>query len=64
MNFESALEKLKSERVLYTDMLEPLNIGFEFFLKLGQMDKEDRAKVINRLISRFELERAKQGEKK
>jgi len=55
MTFNQALQKLKDERTLYTDMLEPLNLSFEFFLRMGQLrSKEDTEKVTDRLIAHLE----------
>ena len=52
MTFNQALQKLKDERTLYTDMLEPLNLSFEFFLRMGQLrSKEDTENVTDRLIA-------------
>ena len=54
MTFNQALEKLKDERTLYTDMLEPLNLSFEFFLRMGQLNDKGLAKVTDRLIAHLE----------
>ena len=55
MTFNQALQKLKSDRTLYTNMLEPLNLSFEFFLRMGQLrSKEDIEKVTDRLITHLE----------
>ena len=55
MTFNQALQKLKDERTLYTSMLEPLNLSFEFFLRMGQLrSKEDTEKVTDRLIAYLE----------
>ena len=50
MTFKKALNQLKEERRLYTDMLEPLSLSFEFFLKMGQLNSQGRDKVITKLI--------------
>jgi hypothetical protein len=50
MTFQKALNQLKEERRLYTDMLEPLSLSFEFFLKMGQLNSKGRDKVITKLI--------------
>ena len=55
MTFNQALQKLKDDRTLYTDMLEPLNLSFEFFLSLSQLtSKNDYEKVTDRLITYLE----------
>ena len=54
MSFNQALQKLKDERTLYTDMLEPLNLSFEFFLRMGQLNSKGTEKVITKLISHLE----------
>jgi len=54
MTFNQALERLKDERTLYTDMLEPLNLSFEFFLRMGQLNDKGLAKVTDRLIAHLE----------
>ena len=43
---EEALEKLKKTNVLTTDLLEPLGIGFESFLKLAQQHSSKQIKDI------------------
>lgn len=54
MSFNQALQKLKDERVLYTSMLEPLNLSFEFFLRMGQLNAKGTDKVITKLITHLE----------
>ena len=54
MSFNQALQKLKDERALCTSMLEPLNLSFEFFLRMGQLNDKGTDKVITKLISHFE----------
>ncbi len=54
MTFNQALQKLKDERTLYTDMLEPLNLSFEFFLRMGQLNDKGLEKVTDRLITYLE----------
>ena len=54
MTFKQALTKLKEERWLRTDMLEPLNLSFEFFLKFGQLSPQGEQKVLDRLIKYLE----------
>ncbi len=64
MTFDQALNKLKSEKILWSDMLEPLSINFEFFLRLGQLKKEEETAVIDRLIAHLEHKRSKNEQKK
>ena len=64
MTFNQALDRLKSERILWSDMLEPLSINFEFFLRLGQLKKEEENAVIDRLITHLESKRSKNEQKK
>ena len=64
MTFNQALDKLKAEKILWSDMLEPLSINFEFFLRLGQLKKEEEAAVIDRLIAHLEYKRSKNEQKK
>ena len=60
MTYDQALQKLKEERTLYTDMLEPLNLSFEFFLRMGQLrSKEDVEKITDRLITHLETKETK-----
>tara|TARA_Y100001938_G_C7870907_1_gene320227 strand:+ start:452 stop:628 length:177 start_codon:yes stop_codon:yes gene_type:complete len=54
MTFKKALKQLKEERVLYSDMLKPLNISFEFFLRMGQLTPGGRDKVITKLIEHLD----------
>tara|TARA_B100000900_G_scaffold169739_2_gene144175 strand:- start:560 stop:739 length:180 start_codon:yes stop_codon:yes gene_type:complete len=54
MTFNQALQKLKDERTLYTDMLEPLNLSFEYFLRMAQLSDKGLAKVTDRLIAHLE----------
>ena len=54
MTFNQALQKLKDDRILYTDMLEPLGLSFEFFLRFAQLSDKGVAKVTDRLISHLE----------
>ena len=59
MTFNQALQKLKDERTLYTDMLEPLGLSFEFFLRFAQLSDKGVAKVTDRLISHFDSQASK-----
>jgi len=54
MTFQQALAKLKEERWLRTDMLEPLNLSFEFFLYFGQLSPQGEQEVLDRLIKYLE----------
>jgi len=53
MTYEKAVKQLNNTRVLSTDLLEPLNISFESFLRLGQMSKEQRDLAVERLIQKL-----------
>ncbi len=59
MTFNQALQKLKDDRTLYTDMLEPLGLSFEFFLRLGQLSDKGLKKVTDRLIDHLESKASK-----
>ena len=53
MSYEKAVKQLSETRVLSTDLLEPLNISFESFLRLGQMSQEQRDAAVERLIQKL-----------
>ena len=53
MTYEKAVKQLNETRVLSTDLLEPLNISFESFLRLGQMSLEQRDLAVERLIQKL-----------
>mgnify|MGYP005700247637 FL=1 len=53
MTYEKAVKQLNETRVLSTDLLEPLNISFESFLRLGQMSQEQRDVAVERLIQKL-----------
>ena len=53
MTFEKAVEQLNNTRILSTDLLQPLNISMEAFLRLGQMSKERRDLAVERLIKKL-----------
>ena len=53
MTFEKAVKQLNQTRTLSTDLLEPLNISFESFLRLGQMSQEQRDSAVERLIRKL-----------
>ena len=54
MNFEQALDRLKSTMDLETSMLEPLGIPFDHFLRYCQMSSEQSRRAIYRLIDQLE----------
>ena len=49
-----ALDILREEKQLRTDILEPLDISFEFFLHFAQMNEKRQNRHIKRLIKREE----------
>jgi hypothetical protein len=49
-----ALDILKEEKQLRTDILEPLDISFEFFQHFSQMNEKRQKKHVKRLIKREE----------
>ena len=49
-----ALDVLKEEKQLRTDILEPLDISFEFFLHFSQMNESRQRRHVKRLIKREE----------
>ena len=53
MTYEKAVKQLNETRVLSTDLLEPLKISFESFLRLGQMSQEQRDSAVERLIQKL-----------
>ena len=53
MTYEKAVEQLNSTRTLSTELLKPLNISMEVFLRLGQMSKERRDSAVERLIKKL-----------
>ena len=53
MSYEKAVKQLNETRVLSTDLLEPLKISFESFLRLGQMSQEQRDAAVERLIQKL-----------
>ena len=53
MTFEKAVEQLNNTRILSTDLLQPLNISMEAFLRLGQMSKEQSNLAVERLIKKL-----------
>jgi hypothetical protein len=53
MNFNKALGELIQTHSLTSDMLQPLGVSFEAFLRLGQMSKERQDRAIARLIEKL-----------
>jgi len=53
---KEALEKLKKTKVLTTDILEPLGISFESFLKLAQLSSKQVKDITAKLIKNIEKE--------
>ena len=55
MTKKQALQKLKSGRVLYTNMLEALDVSFEQFLRVAQWKHEVKVqRAYDKLIKREE----------
>ena len=54
MTFIQALNKLKETRTLSTNLLEPLHVSFEFFLRFAQLSDKGSEKVLSRLIEKLE----------
>ena len=50
MTYEKAVKQLNNTRILSTDLLQPLNISMEAFLRLGQMSQDRQDLAIERLI--------------
>ena len=53
MTYAKVAKQLNETRILSTDLLKPLNISFESFLKLGQMSQEHRDLAVERLIQKL-----------
>ena len=53
MTYEKAVKQLNNTRILSTDLLKPLNISFESFLRLGQMSPDQRDAAVERLIKKL-----------
>ncbi len=53
MTFEKAVKQLSETRTLSTELLKPLNISMEAFLRLGQMSKERSDLAVERLIKKL-----------
>ena len=56
MTKEQAIQKLTSTRILSTDLLEPLGISFETFLKFAQLNKQQQEDAIRNLIIKLNNE--------
>jgi len=54
MSKKEALAQLKSTRTLSTNLLKPLGIPFENFLRLAQMSKERQQILIDKIIKHLE----------
>ena len=54
MTKTKALQQLKQARTLSTNMLSALDVTFEQFLRLGQMDADRTQKSYDALIAREE----------
>lgn len=53
INTINAMNKLTKEKTLTTEMLKPLNITFETFLRFTQLAKKDQDFLIDKLIKYF-----------
>ena len=53
MTYEKAVKQLSETRTLSTELLKPLNISMEAFLRLGQMSKERSDLAVERLIKKL-----------
>jgi len=54
MTKEQAIQKLTETKCLSTDLLEPLGISFETFLKFCRLNKKQQEESINNLIIKFQ----------
>ena len=54
MTKQKALNKLKETRVLSTDIIEPLDVPFEHWLRFVKFQPERQEQAIDRLIVREE----------
>ena len=50
---QQAIAKLQNTRQLSTDLLQPLNISFELFLRFAQLSKKQEQDIIEKLIKKF-----------
>jgi len=53
MTYEKAVKQLNETRILSAELLKPLNISMEAFLRLGQMSKERSDLAVERLIKKL-----------
>ena len=53
MTYEKAVKQLNETRILSTDLLKPLNISMEVFLRLGQMSQDRQDLAVERLIKKL-----------
>ena len=53
MTYEKAVKQLNETRILSTDLLQPLNISMETFLRLGQMSQDRQYLAVERLIKKL-----------
>ena len=53
MTYEKAVKQLNNTRILSTDLLQPLGISMEAFLRLGQMSRHRQDLAIERLIKKL-----------
>ena len=50
MTKQQAIEQLRASRQLTTNLLKPLNISFESFLRLAQMADDDCVRLVEELL--------------
>ena len=53
MTYEKAVKQLNETHILSTDLLKPLGISFESFLRLGQMSQNQQDLAVKRLIKKL-----------
>ena len=51
MTKTEAKEQLAKTRILSTELIKPLGLSFEVFLRFAQVDKDTQEKVIDKLIA-------------
>jgi hypothetical protein len=56
MTFEKAVTKLNNTRILSSDLLQPLSISMEAFLRLSQMNRHRQDLAVERLIKKLNAE--------
>ncbi len=54
MTYNQALDTLIKTKTLSTDLLSPLNIPFENFLRFAQLSKEQQDRTMIKLIAHLE----------